>query len=116
MKLAEQIEAMRQRMVEEHSFSMNQLEHLEKRMLVGDAEIMQKIESIKSMQTRNATDIVRALLTVANRVGYLPSPATVAPPPIPQRGQAAGLEGGALNAATAATAMDAIIDQSGAVH
>lgn len=115
MKLSEQIDAMRARMVEEHEFSLNQLEHLEMRMLTGDAEIMRKIERIKSLQTRNATDIVRGLLTIANRVGYLPAPTDIAPPAA--RDQAGELEdAGALNVMAAAAAMDAIIDQSGVVH
>jgi hypothetical protein len=113
MKLAEQIDAMRARMVEEHEFSLNQLDHLEKRMLTGDAEIMRKIESIKALQTRNATDIVRSLLTVANRVGYLPAPASVAPPPLPPVDDEDQAQ---ANVLAAEYAMAEMSDPAGAVH
>jgi hypothetical protein len=82
MKLADEIEAMRQRMVEEHEQAMNQLDHLEKRMLAGDAEIMRKIETIAHLQQRNATDIVRHLLKIAHRIGHLPNPRTLDPEPL----------------------------------
>lgn len=77
MKLADQIEAMRRHMVEEHAAAMADLEHLETRMLTGDAEIMRKIEAIAAMQERNAADIVRHLLKIAARIGYLPNPRTL---------------------------------------
>ncbi len=74
MKLADQIETMRKRMVEENQFALNQIEHLEKRMITADAEVLRRLGDVKELQSQNATAIARELLTIANRIGFLPNP------------------------------------------
>lgn len=78
MKLADQIEAMRKRLVDEHQCALNDLEHLQQIVQQGDADVMRKIQEISALQSRNATDIMRSLLRVADRIGYLPSREQVA--------------------------------------
>lgn len=93
MKLADQIEVMRKRMVEEHQFAMNAVEHLEKRLVADDDELLRRLDDIKGLQAANALRVAQDLLTIANRIGFLPSPTPAqlkpavhqayTPPPLP---------------------------------
>ena len=73
-KLADEIDILRRRMVEENECTLNQLDHFEKRMIAADAEEMRKLESIIATQNRNAIDKWHFLQTIAARIGYLPRP------------------------------------------
>jgi hypothetical protein len=74
MKLADQIEVMRRNMVEEHQFQMNQLDHLQKRLVADHPDVMHKIAEITALQAMQGTEVIQALLRVASRIGHVPSP------------------------------------------
>ncbi|HML29534.1 MAG TPA: hypothetical protein PKE16_11990 [Hyphomicrobium sp.] len=105
MKLHEQIEAMRRSMVEEADFTMNQLDHLHKRLVARHPEMMTKIQEITAIQALQGTELITGLMTIAARIGHVPSPAQIVaaqqavqqsaqseqpetPPPVPEQGKA----------------------------
>lgn len=102
MKLHEQIEAMRRSMVEEADFTMNQLDHLHKRLVARHPEMMAKIQEITAIQALQGTELITGLMTIAARIGHVPSPAQIVaaqqavqesaqpeptPPPVPEQGK-----------------------------
>lgn len=74
-RLADQIEALRVKMLDEHGEAMRLLDGLDKRLFANDADIMRRLESILSEGERRKGDIVRAMQTLAARIGCLPPPA-----------------------------------------
>ncbi|WP_409560230.1 hypothetical protein [Hyphomicrobium sp. MC8b] len=103
MKLHEQIEAMRRSMVEEADFTMNQLDHLHKRLVARHPEMMAKIQEITAIQALQGTELITGLMTIAARIGHVPSPAQIVaaqqavqesaqteptPPAVPEQGKA----------------------------
>jgi hypothetical protein len=77
MKLADQIEAMRRSMVEEHQFAMNQLDHLQARLAADHPVLMQKISEITAIQAMQGTEVVQGLMRIASRIGHGPSPSQI---------------------------------------
>lgn len=70
--LAQQIEALRTRMADTHGDEMYLVTRLAAEMAQRDAEMMREVEAILLAHEQRRVDIVRALHTLAARIGHVP--------------------------------------------
>lgn len=70
--LAQQIEALRIRMADTHGDEIYLVTRLAAEVAERDAEMMREVEAILLAHEQRRADIVRALTTLAARIGHVP--------------------------------------------
>ena len=70
--LAQQLEALRTRMADTHGDEMYLVTRLAAEIAQRDAEMMREVEAILLAHEQRRADIVRALHTLAARIGHVP--------------------------------------------
>lgn len=82
--LAQQIDALRVRMLEAHNAEMEAIGRASSDLFARDAELMRQIEALLLDHQERRGDIARALASLAARIGYVPP---VEAQPAPLQGQ-----------------------------
>lgn len=77
--LAQQLEALRTRMADTHGDEMYLVTRLAAEIAQRDAEMMREVEAILLAHEQRRADIVRALHTLAARIGHVPPVVMPAP-------------------------------------
>lgn len=77
--LTQQIEALRVRMADTHGDEMYLVTRLAAEIAQRDAEMIREVEAVLLAHEQRRTDIVRALHTLAARIGHLPPAVMPAP-------------------------------------
>lgn len=98
--LAQQIEALRTRMADTHGDEMYLVTRLAAEIAQRDSEMMREVEMILLAHEQRRADIVRALHTLAARIGHVPPPpqplaahpVDQPPPPMPMPRMFAGIQ------------------------
>lgn len=95
--LSQQIEALRTRMADTHGDEMTLVTRLAAEIAQRDAEMMREVEAILLAHEQRRADIVRALTTLAARIGHVPvvaqplAASAVDQPPLPMPRMFAGI-------------------------
>lgn len=81
--LADEIEALRLKMVETTEEEKHLVDTLGQRLKEADTEIMCALEQIVADQEHRRRDIAGLLSTIASRIGHVPRSSAARPPPLP---------------------------------
>lgn len=82
MTLSDQIDELRQRMMDEHALEMAAVQQLDEFLQDRDLALMQALRAVLEQDERRQQDIVLVLHKLATRIGALPMAAI---PPLPAR-------------------------------